>query len=70
LDEIRELKKDIYDSKEFLNSENIKAYCSKTLIITGPAGIGKTHSIVDYMRNNSLSTDFVFFGEDPAARTQ
>lgn len=64
LDEIRDLKKDIYDSKEFLNSENIKAYCSKTLIITGPAGIGKTHSIVDYMKNNSLNTDFVFFGED------
>ena len=64
LDEIRDLEKDLEDIKEFVNSQNLQAYFSKTMIITGTAGIGKTHSIIDYMRKNILNTDFVFYGED------
>ncbi|MBP3366068.1 MAG: hypothetical protein J6K96_03635 [Treponema sp.] len=64
LDETREFEDDLRSIKEFINSDNIKSYFSKILVITGPAGIGKTHSIVDYIRNDKLNTDFVFFGED------
>ena len=64
LDITRELIKLINDIIVWLDDKNTTLYFRKNLLIHGVAGIGKTHSILDYLNDNGRVGLWVFFGED------
>ena len=66
LDASRELLASIIDIENLLNSPLIQSYHACSFLLTGPAGAGKTHSIVSFARRrlNKGAHTLVLFGED------
>ena len=66
LDRVRELKEILELIKELSIEEIFDLSANKTLLIRGEAGIGKTHGIVDLVRQRSdqAMRSLVFFGGD------
>ena len=63
LDKMRDYQKFLGSILDWVKSEAFNAAYSKFLIIKGPAGIGKTHSIMDFVANTRYGLHYVFFGE-------
>lgn len=66
LDASRELLASITDIENTLNSPLIQSYHARSFLLTGPAGAGKTHSIVSFARRrlDKGAHTLVLFGED------
>lgn len=66
LDFSRELLSSIIDIEEILNSPLIQSYHAHSFLLTGPAGAGKTHSIVSFAKRrlDRGAHTLVLFGED------
>jgi hypothetical protein len=66
LDASRELFASILDIEKTLNSPLIQSYHSHSFLLTGPAGAGKTHSIVSFAKRRLTKGAYtlVLFGED------
>lgn len=66
LDASRELLASIIDIENTLNSPLIQSYHARSFLLTGPAGAGKTHSIVSFAKRrfDKGAHTLVLFGED------
>lgn len=66
LDTSRELLASITDIENTLNSPLIQSYHARSFLLTGPAGAGKTHSIVSFAKRrlDKGAHTLVLFGED------
>lgn len=66
LDYSRELLSAIIEIEEILNSPLIQSFHARSFLLTGPAGAGKTHSIVSFAKRrlDRGAHTLVLFGED------
>jgi len=64
LDSTREVVDIIKAIRDWLQSEPVKLNYCKQMLIRGVAGIGKTHSVIDYVREQNRPGLWFFFGED------
>ncbi|MDF4968317.1 hypothetical protein P3573_07060 [Vibrio parahaemolyticus] len=66
LDASRELLASIIDIENILTSPLVQSYHARSFLLTGPAGAGKTHSIVSFAKRrlDKGAHTLVLFGED------
>lgn len=64
LDSTRRVISALRNLNEWVSSLDFCLSKTKYLLITGCAGVGKTHSLVDFAKNRDESFSWIFFGED------
>lgn len=64
LDSTRDMIVIFRDLYSWLNGISVKLHFSRKMLVTGIAGIGKTHSIIDFVKKENRQGLYVFFGED------
>ena len=64
LDKVREFQKFISNFLSWMHSDLFRASFSNILVVKGPAGIGKTFSVIDYALLNNNARHYIFFGSD------
>ena len=64
LDSTRRVIAAFRDLNEWISSLDFCLSKTKSLLITGCAGVGKTHALVDFVKNRDESFSWIFFGED------
>jgi len=64
LDKIREFKAFLINLLYWMDGDDFKVSYSNFLAIKGPAGIGKTFCIIDYVEQNKDCAHYVFYGND------
>ncbi len=64
LDKIREFKAFLSNLLYWMDGDDFKVSYSNFLAIKGPAGIGKTFCIIDYVEQNKDCAHYVFYGND------
>lgn len=64
LDSTRRVITALRDLSEWISSLDFCLSKNKSLLITGCAGVGKTHSLVDFVKNRDETFSWIFFGED------
>ncbi|QAY67308.1 hypothetical protein [Paenibacillus protaetiae] len=66
IDSARDLIKCLYKLQEWLQGPETSLPRSSTMLLRGPAGVGKTHAIIDHAKYKNLQgqVSVVLFGED------
>lgn len=64
LDSTRRVISALQELNSWVSSLDFCLSKTKYLLITGCAGVGKTHALVDFLKNRAESSSWIFFGED------
>lgn len=64
LDKVRNFRNFISNFLLWMRSDSFRASFSNILVVKGPAGIGKTFSVIDYTLLKKDSRHYIFFGSD------
>jgi len=64
LDKIREFKKFLSGLLYWMDGDSFRVSYSNFLAIKGPAGIGKTFCVIDYVEQNKDCAHYIFYGDD------
>lgn len=64
LDKVRDFRKFLSNFLSWMHSDAFRVSFSNILVVKGPAGIGKTFSVIDYALLKNGSRHYVFFGSD------
>ncbi|WP_405341343.1 NACHT domain-containing protein [Fibrobacter sp.] len=64
LDKIREFKTFLSSLLYWMDGDSFRVSYSNFLAIKGPAGIGKTFCVIDYVEQNKDCAHYIFYGDD------
>ncbi len=64
LDKVRDFQKLISNILSWMHSDAFRVSFSNILVVKGPAGIGKTFSVIDYVLLKTRARHYIFFGSD------